>query len=372
MLGHQISIQPAAPRVECGWPGRPHRKRHAINSPGALRPSPTPRSRPLGWLPSAVALSRAGPVARTAPAALQRAAQLGPATEKLTRPPQDKDECSKDNGGCQHECLNTFGSYECQCRSGFVLHDNKHDCKEAGCDHKMTSISATITSPNWPDKYPNKKECTWAITTTPGHRIKLTVRELDIEGHQECTYDHLEVYNGKDAKAPVLGRLCGTKEPGPIISSNNRMFLRFFSDNSVQKKGFEATYTSECGGQMRAEVKTKDLYSHAQFGDNNYPGGSDCEWVIVAEEGYGVELIFQTFEIEEEADCGYDYMELFDGYDGTAPRLGRYCGSGPPEEVYSAGDSVMVRFHSDDTINKKGFHLRYTSTKFQDTLHTRK
>lgn len=33
---------------------------------------------------------------------------------------------------------------------------------------------------------------------------------------------------------------------------------------------------------------------------------------------------------------------------------------------------MMIRFHSDDTINKKGFHLRYTSTKFQDTLHTRK
>lgn len=85
---------------------------------------------------------------------------------------------------------------------------------------------------------------------------------------------------------------------------------------------------------MRAEVKSKDLYSHAQFGDNNYPGGVDCEWVIVAEEGYGVELGFQTFEVEEETDCGYDYMELFDGYDSTAPRLGRYCGSGvraPPD-----------------------------------------
>lgn len=44
----------------------------------------------------------------------------------------------------------------------------------------------------------------------------------------------------------------------------------------------------------------------------------------------------------------------------------------PPEEVYSAGDSVLVKFHSDDTITKKGFHLRYTSTKFQDTLHSRK
>ncbi len=33
-------------------------------------------------------------------------------------------------------------------------------------------------------------------------------------------------------------------------------------------------------------------------------------------------------EIEEEADCGYDYMELFDGADTKSPRLGRYCGSG--------------------------------------------
>lgn len=85
---------------------------------------------------------------------------------------------------------------------------------------------------------------------------------------------------------------------------------------------------AECGGRLKAEVKTKDLFSHAQFGDNNYPGASDCQWVISAEKGYGVELIFQTFEIEEEADCGYDYMELFDGADTKSPRLGRYCGSG--------------------------------------------
>ena len=44
----------------------------------------------------------------------------------------------------------------------------------------------------------------------------------------------------------------------------------------------------------------------------------------------------------------------------------------PPEEIYSAGDSVVIKFRSDDTINKKGFHVRFTSTKFQDTLHSRK
>lgn len=45
--------------------------------------------------------------------------------------------------------------------------------RTAGCDHTVNSVSGTITSPNWPDKYPSKKMCTWALTTTPGHRIKI-------------------------------------------------------------------------------------------------------------------------------------------------------------------------------------------------------
>ncbi|MBN3324354.1 TLL2 protein, partial [Atractosteus spatula] len=292
--------------------------------------------------------------------------------EKLMRAQKlgtDKDECSKDNGGCQQNCTNTFGSYQCQCRDGFVLHENGHDCKEAGCEYKITSVEGVIRSPNWPEKYPSRKECKWEISSTAGHRVKIVFNEFEIEQHQECAYDHLELYDGPNSKSPILGRFCGSKKPEPVISTSNKMFLRFYSDASVQRKGFNAKHSTECGGRLKAEIRTNDLYSHAQFGDNNYPSQADCDWVIMAEDGYGVELIFQTFEIEEESDCGYDYMEIYDGYDSTAPRLGRFCGSGPPEEIYSAGDSIMIRFHSDDTINKKGFHARYTSTKFQDALH---
>lgn len=97
-------------------------------------------------------------------------------------------------------------------------------------------------------------------------------------------------------------------------------------------------FAPECGGRLKAEVQTKELYSHAQFGDNNYPSQARCDWVIVAEDGYGVELIFRTFEVEEEADCGYDYMEAYDGYDSTAPRLGRFCGSGVSPSSLGPGD----------------------------------
>lgn len=76
--------------------------------------------------------------------------------------------------------------------------------------------------------------------------IKFTqsFNEIDIEAHLECAYDHIELYDGRDGKASTLGRFCGTKKPPPITSTGNKLFIRFFSDNSVQKKGFEASHTA--------------------------------------------------------------------------------------------------------------------------------
>ena len=40
----------------------------------------------------------------------------------------DIDECVKSNGGCQHVCKNSFGSYQCLCHSGYLLGADKHSC----------------------------------------------------------------------------------------------------------------------------------------------------------------------------------------------------------------------------------------------------
>ena len=31
----------------------------------------------------------------------------------------DVNECSNENGGCQHDCYNTIGSYMCSCHDGY-------------------------------------------------------------------------------------------------------------------------------------------------------------------------------------------------------------------------------------------------------------
>ena len=40
----------------------------------------------------------------------------------------DVNECEVSNGGCEHKCKNTNGSYVCQCNKGFVLDGNGKTC----------------------------------------------------------------------------------------------------------------------------------------------------------------------------------------------------------------------------------------------------
>ena len=38
----------------------------------------------------------------------------------------DIDECKQGNGGCEHTCTNTIGSYYCTCKTGYQLSKGKH------------------------------------------------------------------------------------------------------------------------------------------------------------------------------------------------------------------------------------------------------
>jgi hypothetical protein len=50
-----------------------------------------------------------------------------------------------------------------------------------------------------------------------------------------------------------------------------------------------------------------------RFGDANYGNKEDCDWIIEALPGKNVHLTFRIFEMEDEQECGYDYIEVFSG-----------------------------------------------------------
>ncbi|CAH1793785.1 unnamed protein product [Owenia fusiformis] len=267
----------------------------------------------------------------------------------------DIDECAQDNGGCQHICKNTVGSYKCSCHNGFTLHDNGHGCKEGGCQHRITDPKGEVSSPNWPDYYPSRKQCMWHFSTKPGHKIKLVFSDFELEPHQECAYDHIELYDGEDEEARSLGSYCGSSVPHAMSSSRNKMYMTFFSDASVQRKGFNAIHSTVCGGTLIANSSAQYLYSHAKYGDQNYDNKEDCDWLIQASGDYRVRLRFLEFEVEDESDCSYDSVIVYDGKDDAAPRIGKFCGSKLTKTFVSSGEFLLIRFKSDDTINWKGF-----------------
>ena len=40
----------------------------------------------------------------------------------------DINECSDSNGGCDDDCINTIGSFFCECDSGYALQSNGKTC----------------------------------------------------------------------------------------------------------------------------------------------------------------------------------------------------------------------------------------------------
>lgn len=70
----------------------------------------------------------------------------------------------------------------------------------------------------------------------------LSVFFRQIENHDNCVYDFIEIRDGGDSSAPLIGSYCGYKMPEDIKSTANTLYVKFVSDGSVQKAGFAATF----------------------------------------------------------------------------------------------------------------------------------
>uniref|UniRef100_A0A8C6KA97 Procollagen C-endopeptidase enhancer b n=1 Tax=Nothobranchius furzeri TaxID=105023 RepID=A0A8C6KA97_NOTFU len=114
------------------------------------------------------------------------------------------------------------------------------------CGGRLTKSHGSVKTPNWPNSnYPAGISCSWHISVEPRNVIEVKFEKLDLESDTYCRYDYVALFNGGETDdSRRIGKFCGDRPPGTIVTNGNELLVQFVSDLSVTSDGFMAHYTS--------------------------------------------------------------------------------------------------------------------------------
>ncbi|NP_001089125.1 complement C1s subcomponent precursor [Xenopus laevis] len=282
-----------------------------------------------------------------------------------------------------------------------------------GCVHSsIPSMYGEITSPNYPQGYPNNVEETWEISVPEGFGIHLYFIHLDIEPSESCEYDYVQVIVGDIVEKKLCGHQSGRSQRRPVEEKffhSSYLKLLFKSDFSNQQRytGFAAYYIAvdinECkdtsetlcshfcnnyiGGYFCSCPPEYFLHpdnhtcgvncSGGLFTDNKgtirspgfpspYPENTRCEYKVQMEHGFEVIIIFQgeDFDIEADKDGNcYDSLTIKAG----ARKFGPFCGKNSPNPpvIETGSNEADIIFQTDSGGENRGWKVRYYGDAIQ-------
>jgi hypothetical protein len=222
----------------------------------------------------------------------------------------------------------------------------------------VSDSSGTITDGSGTSDYYESTDCKWLISNSNATSITLTFKSFSTEQ----SYDYVYVYDGSSTSAKLLGKYSGSTLPSALTSSGSSLLIHFKSDGSLNKAGWEATYTmnfptssssGSCSGTTTLTSSTGTFSDGS--GSSDYQDDADCKWLIQPGGASTVTLTFSSFSTEE----GYDSIKVYDGSSTSAKLLGAYTGSKLPSAVSSSGSSMLVHFTSDYMETAAGFEASY-------------
>ena len=100
---------------------------------------------------------------------------------------------------------------------------------DGACGGTFLSPNGTLTSPSYPNLYPNDADCTYIVSQQVGNYIHISITNMDVEYttdyydhlyanydyHQfdgNTCFDYLEIRNGNSHDSPLLGKYCGDSD----------------------------------------------------------------------------------------------------------------------------------------------------------------
>lgn len=204
-------------------------------------------------------------------------------------------------------------------------------------------------------------DCYWILETLPGNSISSTFTFNSRPPQTAaCSESNLVVYDGSTPQNAVLYKSADTTAK-QIKGTKNALLITYYSTPKCPFSGFQTSFASACGGNYVATSKPQFIYSHPEFGRAPYRPFLECKWQIKAKHAKQIRIRFKTLEIEEDGErCRYDRLTIYEGSsEEPGKQLHVYCGNQLPSEIVSNGDSLFIKFTTDETRNREGFALIY-------------
>ena len=216
----------------------------------------------------------------------------------------------------------------------------------------LTDVYRTFEDGSLHSLYWNNTNCDWLITP-PEPLAKINLQFLSFK--TEDNNDILNIYDGDNSSAPLLGSYSGIQNNINLQSSQGKLYLEFVTNGSVQKEGWEAYYDARfCkeGGVMTG------VYGNFSDGSENldYLNNSRCEWLISPPNANEkITLKFTQFITE----LNQDFVTIYDGDETSDSILGKYSGSTLPDSIVSTQGKMLVIFESNSTVRSGGWDAHY-------------
>ncbi|XP_032416301.1 CUB and sushi domain-containing protein 1 isoform X4 [Xiphophorus hellerii] len=317
-----------------------------------------------------------------------------------------------------HHGYTIMGSETIMCVMG---HDGKPvwdkalpSCK-APCGGHYSGSEGVVLSPNYPLNYTMRQMCSYHITVSPQFVVFGQFAVF-----QTAMNDSVELFDGANDNARLLSSLAGSHSGETLpLATSNQIMLRFNAKSGQSAKGFHFVYQavprtsdSQCssvpeprygrrigsefsaGSVVRFECSPGYLLKGssaircqavpgalAQWNSSTpicivpcsgnlterrgtilspgypepYPNSLNCLWRIHVSEGAGIQIQVMTFATEH----NWDSLEIYDGGDMTAPKLGSFSGTTAPALLNSTSNQLLLHFQSDISVVAAGFHLEY-------------
>eukprot|EP00794_Sanderia_malayensis_P019058 gene19058-20972_t len=276
----------------------------------------------------------------------------------------DINECESPFSQCSQRCENTAGSYECSCRPGFILQEDKHTCKALPrCGGSLATPVARIRAPKIPVSHTKEVVCLWNITVSSNLGLAVSLY-LPWRDNMACKSFLLLKSNAMNGDMRQI-KVCSKHDlPDEINLKSNTVLVEYHATMPYPQP-FSLRYRSiRLGSNSCEQVLNADTGIIRTPGyPFRYPARSACLWRIKAKRNTKVRISFLDFSIEYSRSCVYDYLDIEEHslrY-SVVKRIGRFCGyENPADIVINSDNDVLIRFHSDATVHKKGVQVKFS------------